>query len=178
MTVLVRTIKGQLDLYHAIFVMHMLVFFSVIQLDGMSCVPMGIDRYLSETKKYRHQHIYLETWLQTGYDYVVQCFGILVIFPSWALYVWIKGSVFGSQPLCNDLVKYVFFFISVQGTVHWLRILAIICFSVKILSSGTKLLSVFFLKKGKKQGDEVFSGNILLISPSISRLTSRLVSIL
>lgn len=68
MTVLVRTIKGQLDLYHAIFVMHMLVFFSVIQLDGMSCVPMGIDRYSSETKKYRHQHIYLETWLQTGYD--------------------------------------------------------------------------------------------------------------
>ena len=39
-----------------------------------------------------------------------QLFGVLFIFPSWALYVWIKDSRFGSQPQCNDLVKYVFFF--------------------------------------------------------------------
>ena len=41
-TVLVQTIKGQLDLYHAIFVMHMLVFYSIHQFDGMSCVLMRI----------------------------------------------------------------------------------------------------------------------------------------
>jgi hypothetical protein len=48
-----------------------------------------------------------------------------VVFTVWLLYVWIKGSNFGSQPKCNHLVKYVLFFADVRATVTWLRVLFI-----------------------------------------------------
>jgi hypothetical protein len=48
-----------------------------------------------------------------------------VVFTVWLLYVWIKGSNFGSQPKCNRLVKYVLFFADVRATVTWLRVLFI-----------------------------------------------------
>ena len=41
-TVLVQTIQGQLDLFHAIFVMHMLACLSVLHIYGMTCVPITI----------------------------------------------------------------------------------------------------------------------------------------
>lgn len=99
--------------------------------------------------------------------HVIQWFGILFVFPSWALYVWIKGSGFGSQPLCNDLVKYVFFFISIRGTVNWLRILAIICFSLRMFSPLILLLST---KRFSPRGDSESRGYF----SSISRLASTL----
>jgi hypothetical protein len=49
-----------------------------------------------------------------------------VLFTIWLLYVWIKGSRFGSQPECNHLVKYVFFYANVRATETWLRVLFII----------------------------------------------------
>jgi hypothetical protein len=48
-----------------------------------------------------------------------------VVFTVWLLYVWIKGSDFGSQPTCNNLVKYVLFFANVRATATWLRALFI-----------------------------------------------------
>ena len=48
-----------------------------------------------------------------------------VVFTVWLLYVWIKGSDFGSQPTCNHRVKYVLFFANVRATVTWLRVLFI-----------------------------------------------------
>ena len=48
-----------------------------------------------------------------------------VVFTVWLLYVWIKGSNFGSQSTCNHLVKYVLFFADVRATVTWLRVLFI-----------------------------------------------------
>jgi hypothetical protein len=48
-----------------------------------------------------------------------------VVFTVWLLYVWIKGSDFGSQPACNNLVKYVLFFANVRATATWLRVLFI-----------------------------------------------------
>ena len=98
---------------------------------------------------------------------VIQWFGILFVFPSWALYVWIKGSGFGSQPLCNDLVKYVFFFISIRGTVNWLRILAIICFSLRMISPLIVYLSAKrFSPRGNSESRGYFT--------AISRLASTL----
>jgi len=48
-----------------------------------------------------------------------------VVFTVWLLYVWTKGSSFGSQPTCNHLVKYVLFFANGRATVSWLRVLFI-----------------------------------------------------
>jgi hypothetical protein len=39
--------------------------------------------------------------------------------------VWFKGSNFGSQPQCNQLVKYVLVFATVRATATWLRVLFI-----------------------------------------------------
>lgn len=49
-----------------------------------------------------------------------------------AFYVWANAPTFGSQPECNDQVKYVLFFFTVRATVPWLRVvwlclLAAIC---------------------------------------------------
>lgn len=41
---------------------------------------------------------------------------------SFAFYVWANAKTFGSQPECNDQVKYVIFFFTVRITVPWLRI--------------------------------------------------------
>ena len=41
-TALIRTIQGQLDLYHAIFVMLVIACFSIIHLFGMSYIPTRI----------------------------------------------------------------------------------------------------------------------------------------
>jgi hypothetical protein len=49
-----------------------------------------------------------------------------VVFTVWLLYVWIKGSNFGSQRACNHLVKYALLFIDIRATVTWLRVLFII----------------------------------------------------
>ena len=48
-----------------------------------------------------------------------------MVFTVWLLYVWIKGSNFGSQKACNHLVKYVLLFIDIRATVTWLRVLFI-----------------------------------------------------
>jgi len=48
------------------------------------------------------------------------------VFTIWLLYVWAQNSRFGSQPDCNHVVKYVFFFASVHATATWLRAFIII----------------------------------------------------
>jgi len=48
-----------------------------------------------------------------------------LIFIMWLLYVWIKDSKFGSQPECNNFVKYVLMFANVRATETWLRVLFI-----------------------------------------------------
>ena len=133
-TVLIQTIQGRLDLYHAIFVMHMLVCLSVFQACGMRCVPMRICRYSSETGIKTS----IAAWrysLRRRITLTFQLFQVLFIFPSWALYVWIKGSAFGSQPQCSHLIKYVLLFVNIRVTVHWLRIMFIAFISLTIWMS-------------------------------------------
>lgn len=108
-TALVETIKGQLDLYHAIFVMQMLSCFGNFQfyVYPRFATAKKIDFKLRVT-------------------YLVQSFKGVVIMPPWLLYVWIKVSRFGAQPECNHLVKFVFLFVNVRATVNWLRIFMIV----------------------------------------------------
>ncbi|KAH9167476.1 hypothetical protein EDB89DRAFT_2074821 [Lactarius sanguifluus] len=116
-TVLVQTIQGQLDLYHAIFVMHMLVCLTVLHIYGIKRFFFA-DRF----------------GLKMKITIAFQVLQVLFIFIPWTLYVWTKGSQFGAQPECNDLVKYVFFFVTVRATVGWLRIMFIVCFAISVVA--------------------------------------------
>jgi hypothetical protein len=71
-----------------------------------------------------------------------------IMFTIWLLYVWIKDGHFGSQPECNHLVKYVFFFANTQATETWLRVLFItylVFFSCALL---LRFILIFFLYVG------------------------------
>ncbi len=128
-TALVQTIQGQLDLYHAIIVAQMQVF---IHIYGVTCVPMKIYyRVLIRDENTGATRFILANRFSSKMKitFVVQALQLLIIFVPWSLYVLIKCSRFGAQPECNDLVKYVFFFVTVRATVGWLRIMFIICFA-------------------------------------------------
>ncbi|KAN0132135.1 hypothetical protein V8E53_010054 [Lactarius tabidus] len=126
-TVLVQTIQGRLDLYHAIFVIHILFNLSAYQSYGIAIFTgPNWQRYS----------------LRLKITLAFQLVQLLCIFPAWALYVWTKGSGFGAQPECNHLVKFVFFFVTIRATVNWLRIMFIVFFSLAISSSVTALFSI------------------------------------
>jgi hypothetical protein len=149
-TVLVQSIQGQLDLYHAIFVMHMVACLSVLHLYGMTCVPMWIYyRVLIRAEK-----IGINRFIQANrfgfkmkITFAIQVLQVLVVFTPWSLYVWIKDSGFGSQPECNNLIKYVVLFISVRATVSWLRIMSIIGLATSALTSLIGLGAMLIARK-------------------------------
>ena len=60
------------------------------------------------------------------------------LFTVWLLYVWTKGSNFGSQPSCNYDVKYVLFFAGVRARGFWLQLPFIVTFiyAVSVLLLG------------------------------------------
>ena len=45
----------------------------------------------------------------------------VVTFAAWSLYLWVNVKDYGSQPECNDQIKYVIFFVTVRATAPWLR---------------------------------------------------------
>jgi len=106
-TAVIQTIEKQLDLYHAIFVMQ--IIFSLNFVYG----------YGQRLYRYNQTDFRLKVFIG------VQTF-TTVVFTVWLLYVWIKGSNFGSQQACNHLVKYVLLFIDIRATVTWLRVFFII----------------------------------------------------
>jgi hypothetical protein len=48
-------------------------------------------------------------------------FASVVAFLGWALFIWIHVKNFGSNPDCNDEIKYVIMFVTVRATAPWLR---------------------------------------------------------
>ena len=50
----------------------------------------------------------------------------VIAFTAWGLYLWAKVANYGSQPACNDQIKYVFFFKTVRATEPWLQRLWIV----------------------------------------------------
>jgi hypothetical protein len=103
-TAVTQTAQGQLSLFHAIFVIHMLYF------TGIVIVPAG--HYRSESVTARLIRVGLA---------IVLVYGSIMLFIGYALYVWVKAPTFGSFPECNDQIKYIFFFHSVSATTGWLR---------------------------------------------------------
>ncbi|KAI0319109.1 hypothetical protein OF83DRAFT_1055552 [Amylostereum chailletii] len=104
---IIQTAKGNLDLYHAIYIQHLL-FFLGIGIFPAAKYSWGTFR-LVMTSLFR---------LATYIMYLV-----------WSLYVWTHASSFGAQPECNDEVKYVVF-VSVRATAKWLSKLWIAALAV------------------------------------------------
>jgi hypothetical protein len=127
-TAIIQTIQNQLDLYHAIFVMQIIFSLNFVYAYGMLCINSSIN---FETLTLRWGRIGQRRFIRSGQnDFRMKVFiGFqtltTVVFTVWLLYVWIKGSNFGSQSTCNHLVKYVLFFANVRATVTWLRVLFI-----------------------------------------------------
>jgi hypothetical protein len=127
-TAVIQTIEKQLDLYHAIFVMQIIFSLNFVYGYGMFYICSSIN---FETLTRRWGGVGQRRFIRTGKnDFRMKIFiGFqtltTLVFTVWLLYVWIKGSNFGSQPKCNDLVKYVLFFANVRATVNWLRVLFI-----------------------------------------------------
>ena len=48
-------------------------------------------------------------------------FASVVAFTAWGLYFWVHVKDYGSQPECNDKIKYVILFFTVRATAPWLR---------------------------------------------------------
>lgn len=120
--------QKQLDLYHAIFVMQIIFSLNFVYAYGILCFCSSIN---FETLTRRWDGVGQRRFIRSGEnDFRMKIFiGFqtltTVVFTVWLLYVWIKGSSFGSQPTCNHLVKYVLFFADVRATVTWLRVLFI-----------------------------------------------------
>ena len=127
-TAVIQTMQKQLDLYHAIFVMQIIFSLNFVYAYGILCFCSSIN---FETLTRRWDGVGQRRFIRSGEnDFRMKIFiGFqtltTVVFTVWLLYVWIKGSSFGSQPTCNHLVKYVLFFADVRATVTWLRVLFI-----------------------------------------------------
>jgi len=102
-TALVETAKKQLSLYHAIFIIHMLYF------TGIMVVPSG---------KYKGNNINFTFRMLISF---VMTYGSVLLFIGYAFYVWDTAPTFGTNPECNNEIKYIVLFISVRATVGWLR---------------------------------------------------------
>jgi hypothetical protein len=178
-TVLIETIKRQLDLYHAVFAIHMLSCLTVLQFYGTNYVPMRICRMLI-----RNENIGLNRFLSAKrVDFkmkmalLVQLCEVSIILPPWLLYVWIQGPRFGAQPECNHLVKYVFFYVTIRATVHWLRILFLVGVSLGLFYALIKLRWIPSLLKALFAGsheasDTEFVPTKFLSSSRIIRISS------
>ncbi|KAI0257998.1 hypothetical protein BC834DRAFT_975731 [Gloeopeniophorella convolvens] len=115
-TAVIQTAQGQLDLYHAIFVIHMLTFLSHVYGNAMT-------RFL--TVKPEERSFRMATTI------AMQTISLAMVY-SWAIYVWVLDARFGSQPECNDLVKYIVFGFTVRATVNWYRVLALVIFPLSL----------------------------------------------
>jgi len=102
-TAIVRTAQHKLTLYHAIFILHMLFFL------GIGMFPTG--RYKPTSPR--------RLWTL----FITVC--IVLMFQSWALYIWATATSFGPQDTvqCNNQIKYIFVFVSIRATALWLRVL-------------------------------------------------------
>ncbi|KAI0246904.1 hypothetical protein BJV78DRAFT_92394 [Lactifluus subvellereus] len=116
MTAVIQTLQEELDLYHAIFVMQIIFSLNFVYEYGMRKFMRVSSSGSTESRRGK---------FRMGFIIAIQMF-TTVVFTIWLLYVWIKDSHFGSQPECNHLVKYVFFFVDVRATATWLRVLFIL----------------------------------------------------
>ncbi|KAF8986307.1 hypothetical protein BDQ17DRAFT_1376230 [Cyathus striatus] len=103
-TAIIQTAKGQLTLYHSIFIIHMLFF---------------LELTMSPSGRYPGARALLPRLIITG----ALTYAMMLLYTGWALYVWSTADTFGVTQGCNanNEIKYIFFFRSVRATAKWIR---------------------------------------------------------
>ena len=97
-------------------------------------------------------------------------FASVVAFTGWGLYLWIHVDNYGSQPKCNDRIKYVVLFFTVRATKPWLRgiwIAALVLSAVGLMINF--VIHTTLLLVGRSAGDEERAGE----TNSITRHSTR-----
>jgi hypothetical protein len=89
---------------------------------------------------------------------IVVQYASLAAFMGWSLYVWIHVDEYGSQPECNNHIKYVIMFVNVRATVPWLRgltIAGIVGGAVAlVVVFGVHSVVLFAIRRAKREGAE------------------------
>ncbi|KAI9459876.1 hypothetical protein BJY52DRAFT_1364694 [Lactarius psammicola] len=129
-TALVQTIQRQLDLYHGIIVMQMVLSLQILH-------GFGMRRYILAQKAFS---------LKMKLTIAIQILSLLIFYP-WSFYVWINASRFGPQPECNDLVKFVLVFYTFRATVLWARYLCMTILAMTTFSLLCYLVVIFIVLK-------------------------------
>src|SRR6266702_2396912 len=71
----------------------------------------------------------------------------LFIFYPWSFYMWVNASLFGPQPECNDIVKFVLVFYTFQATVLWARYLCMTILAMTTFALLCNLIVIFIVHK-------------------------------
>ncbi|TDL15076.1 hypothetical protein BD410DRAFT_845486 [Rickenella mellea] len=99
LTAIIQTAQGQLTLYHAVLIYHLLMSFSFTLIPTISDFSAGGSLRL---------HIFTVSSFLSHL--------------AWSLYVWSTALTFGSQPECNHSTKYIIMWVTVRATATWVRI--------------------------------------------------------
>jgi hypothetical protein len=149
------TLQQQLDLYHAMVVMQIILSLNFFYLYSKFFVHLntilkplmgydgaGIRKFIRDSSRASSRDCAESRtkFLCRKVIIAIQTFTTLM-FTVWLVYVWIKGSQFGSQPECNHFVKYVFFFATFRATENWLWVL----FTIYLVFSCTLLLRFIWI---------------------------------
>jgi hypothetical protein len=93
----------------------------------------------------------------------------VIAFTAWGLYLWAKVANYGSQPACNDQIKYVLFFKSVRATEPWLQRLWIV--TLALSAAGLMITfakTAWFLIVGKLVEEEERAEEVNLIAQRLT----------
>ena len=97
-------------------------------------------------------------------------FASVVAFTGWGLYVWIHVNTYGSQPQCNDRIKYVVLLFTVRATAPWLRGLWIAALVLSAVGLMIKFgIQTTLLLLMRRVGEEERAGETNAITPHSTR---------
>ncbi|KAI0300273.1 hypothetical protein BC826DRAFT_668700 [Russula brevipes] len=139
LTAIVQTGQKSLSLFHALFILHMLFFL------GTGASPMG--KY-----SWTRSRVAMGVFVQ---------FASVIAFTGWGLFLWVNVKDYGSQPECNDRIKYVVLFFTIRATAPWLRglwIATLVCSAVGLMVVfGFNAVAIFVKKHVEGQVEEADS---------------------
>jgi hypothetical protein len=89
-------------------------------------------------------------------------FASVIAFTGWGLYLWVHVKDYGSQPECNDRIKYVVLLFTIRATAPWLRglwIATLVASAVGLMVVfGLNAVAIFVTKFVEGQAEETDSG--------------------
>ena len=155
LTAIIQTAQHQLSLFHAIFILHILFFLGTGVLPMGKCSALSCPFVLCSSPLPTHAGRYHWTTSRAAIGFLLQLLSFISLI-AWGFYLWVDVKHFGSQPECNDQIKYVVLFCTVRATANWLRhvwiaIFAIPCALVAVMLFGMTATIIFILKRLKKQ---------------------------